>query len=474
MPKTIYTKRDIQALVDRGVRYLHTDDDVVVTMEARETAEKLGIELLHDTAVPAPALAAPDSTGLDLRRRARNLGAAWPRRTADPEIDLRLLRLGRLGRLRTEMRKLDCAAVILTDPINIRYATDARNMTPFHLRNPARTLFVPAEGPVILFEFAGCTHLAAGLETIDEVRPGVTASYAAAGPRVYEKAREWAEQMDDLLRRHAAGQRIGLERFHPAAVLALQEKGYRIMDAQEPIERARSIKHPEEIKAQMASLQAVERGVRRMRQALRPGLSENELWALLHRAVIEQDGEYIETRLLTSGTKTNPWFQETGPRRIETGELVALDTDVIGPFGYYADFSRTFYCGTGKPSAQQRSLYQRAVEQVQFNMALIRPGMTFREFAQKAWPIPDDYFANRYFLAVHGVGMTGEYPYILHQADLETSGYDGVIEPGMTLCVESYIGEEHGAEGVKFEEQVLVTEHGIEKMSQFPLEEQLM
>jgi Xaa-Pro aminopeptidase len=40
----------------------------------------------------------------------------------------------------------------------------------------------------------------------------------------------------------------------------------------------------------------------------------------------------------------------------------------------------------------------------------------------------------------------------------------------MTLCIESYIGAEGGREGVKLEEQVLVTETGIEPLSTFPLE----
>ncbi|MGH6887374.1 MAG: M24 family metallopeptidase, partial [Geminicoccales bacterium] len=107
-------------------------------------------------------------------------------------------------------------------------------------------------------------------------------------------------------------------------------------------------------------------------------------------------------------------------------------------------------------------------------MALIRPGMTFRELSEKAWPIPDDYLDNRYFVLAHGVGMTGEYPYILHACDFDAHGYDGVIEPGMTLCVESYIGAKNGREGVKLEQQVLVTETGIELLSHFPFDEALL
>ena len=94
------------------------------------------------------------------------------------DVDRVALRAWRLQRLRAEMRKRDVAACVLFDPVNIRYPTGARNMQVFHARNPARYLLVAAEGPVILYEFTGCTHPAAGLETISEVRPAITASFS--------------------------------------------------------------------------------------------------------------------------------------------------------------------------------------------------------------------------------------------------------------------------------------------------------
>lgn len=44
----------------------------------------------------------------------------------------------------------------------------------------------------------------------------------------------------------------------------------------------------------------------------------------------------------------------------------------------------------------------------------------------------------------------------------------------MTICVESYIGREGGAEGVKLEEQVLITQTGVEVLSRFPFEDALL
>ena len=52
--------------------------------------------------------------------------------------------------------------------------------------------------------------------------------------------------------------------------------------------------------------------------------------------------------------------------------------------------------------------------------------------------------------------------------DFDKKGYDGEVVPGMTLCVESFIGSDGGREGVKLEEQVIITETGVERMSTYP------
>jgi Xaa-Pro aminopeptidase len=75
---------------------------------------------------------------------------------------------------------------------------------------------------------------------------------------------------------------------------------------------------------------------------------------------------------------------------------------------------------------------------------------------------------------MHGVGMHGETPFIAHAMDFATYGREGVLQPGMVVSVESYIGEKGGREGVKLEEEVLVTEHGPELISHFPFEDDFL
>ncbi|GIZ47227.1 hypothetical protein CKM354_001032400 [Cercospora kikuchii] len=350
-------------------------------------------------------------------------------------IDLKAVRLYRLVRVREQMKKHGVDAVILSDPVNIRYATSTRNMQVFSMRNaPSRYLLLTADRSV-LFEFTSCEHLAKGYETVDEVRVAKTASFVAAGPNIAGRERLWTEEMGGLVKELVPeGATLGLERLNANVAIALKDLGFRIVDAQAAIEMAQT-------------------AVGKIRDAIRPGMTENELCA---------------------GPRTNPWFQESFSFKIGRNQLVALDTDVIECHGYFSDFSRTFHSGPDSPSPAQKELYIVAHEQVQHNISIIRPGMTFREYADQAWDIPQKYYANRYYLSAHGCGMSGEYPYLYHRGDFPDAGYDGVIEPGMVLCVESYIGEEGGTEGVKLEQQIVVTDTGTELLSEFPFEDSLL
>ena len=153
-------------------------------------------------------------------------------------------------------------------------------------------------------------------------------------------------------------------------------------------------------------------------------------------------------------------MQESSSRKIEAGDLLCFDTDLIGPNGYLADISRSWLVGEGRPTEEQRRLYATAHEQIEFNMALLKPGIGFRELMEKAWKMDDIYAPNRYAIIVHGAGLCDEYPTVPYPHDFAKTGYDGVIEENMVLCVESYIGAVGGTQGVKLEQQVLITPTG--------------
>ena len=395
----------------------------------------------------------------------------------DDGLDLDALRSYRYARVQEQLRANDCAAVLLNDPINIRYATDTRNMTVWLLHNPGRYCLVPAEGGAILFDYPNrnCLALAPQTSQISEVRLATAYGYQFVAEHADRVCRQWAAEIRaavSALVGHGAD-RLAIDRADLEGVDALRAEGFHLVEGQRLLEVARSVKSVEEIECMRRSLAVADIGMQRMRDALRPGLTENELWAELHHANIAHGGEWIETRLLSSGPRTNPWFQEASARVIAEGDLVSFDTDMVGPYGYCSDVSRTFYCGSAQPSRAQRSLYALAVEQVEYNRALLRPGLGFREFVERAWPIPARFNDQNYGCIAHGVGLVDEWPGIGCDATDPTQ-MDGVFVPGMTICVESYIGEVGGTEGVKMEQQVLITETGHEVLSLFPLESGLL
>jgi len=386
------------------------------------------------------------------------------------EIDRRKLRLDRLAKIRAELIALDYGAALLSDPMNIRYATDTHTFNVWTLHAPGRYVFVPVDGPVVLFEFGTCMYLATDLDSVDEVRKSTPWFYFLAGPRTMEKAELWSRDIIELMRQYGGGdQRLAVDRCEPWGARHLTDAGIQLFDAQEPLEVARMIKTPQEIQAMQLSMDVCDVGADRIRQALQPGLTENELWAMLHETNIAHDGEWIECRLLVSGPRTNPWFQEAGNRKVEAGELVAFDSDMVGPLGYLADISRTLVCPGKAPTAEQRKLYDIAQEQILTNIDLIKPGLSFKEFGERCWPVPEDYVPNRYMMMIHGAGLVDEFPTVAYAADYADWGYDGYFQENMVVCVESYIGAVGGGQGVKLEQQVLITSGGAVPMSSDPI-----
>lgn len=406
--------------------------------------------------------------------------AAWktpPMQLTDTEglIDVPRMRRYRQNRLRAQMKAHGIAAVILTDPLSIRYATGVRNCTLFQMHIHAGYLFLPAEGPVIYFDSEPGRETGAQLETIDEIRDDLLPlSYMFAGYRHQEWCNKWAAQIKALVHEHCGGEtRIGVERTAPLPHMALEQAGLTLVDAGEALAHARKIKSPEEILCMNQTIAVAEDGMTRMRNSLVNGITEQELWSHMWAANIEGGGEWIDYRLLASGERTNPWQQEASSRTIRAGDLVVFDCGMVGPWSYGADISRAYHCGPGRPTDEQCRLYQYAHNEVMHNGALLRPGISFNELIDQRYRQPDGYNDQTYPCMMHGLGMADEYPVIYYPADAQFH-YDGELEPGMVICVESYVGKLGGHEGVKLEDQYLITETGAICLSRYPFEDALL
>ena len=387
----------------------------------------------------------------------------------------RQLDFGRIARLKQKLVEYDCAAGLFYDPVNIRYATGTTNMQVYSLHNPCRYVFVAAEGPTILFEYAGCEFMVEGRAAVDEVRIAKTWYHFVSGPRVAEFADVWASEIIDLMKSYGGDNlRLAVDRIDPLGVDLLRKAQIVLTDGYEVAHMARMVKTPHEIDAIKQSVAVCQEAIRRMIVQTKPGMTETAIWSILHQTNIEFGGDWIETRLLTSGPRTNPWYQEASDRKVETGDIVCLDSDMIGPHGYGADISRSWTVGEDRPNDDQRRLYNLAYEQVSRNVELFQPGRSFYEIADLAWRMPEQYRALEQPAIAHGSGLCNEFPLVIHSDKVKAIGHDGIIEPGMIICVESYAGAQGEREGIKLEEQILVTESGPKILSDMEFEEELL
>ena len=390
------------------------------------------------------------------------------KRLREDEINFDKLRLYRLDRVRKELIKNNLEACILFDPVNVRYALDTVNMSVYNMHNLTRYCFVPVNGPTILYEYFNCEILSKHLNLINEIRPAITWDYFSNGDQANIQLSKWVNEVKDLSNSYFKSKTIAIDVLNGPAVTALNKEGIKVVDAKFILEQARVIKSHDEIICMKAAIEVAEKGVSKMRSELKPGMTEDELWSILHKTNIENGGEWIECRILSSGQRTNPWMQESSNKVIQHGEIVAFDTDMVGPYGYCADISRAFVVGN-KFNDSQKKLYGMALDQINHNSRLIKDGVSFKEFTEKSWVLPEDYYPNRYSVMVHGIGMCDEWPAIRYPND--GGDRSGTFFKNMTITVESYIGKVGGKEGVKLEQQYLVAENGLELMSHHPLED---
>jgi len=204
-----------------------------------------------------------------------------------PIPNLAAMRQFRHTRLVEQINKRDLAGVLVFDPLNIRYATDSTSMQLWNTHNPFRACLVCADGHMVLFDYKNSLFLADFNPLVKETRSGASMFYFSSGDQGDELASEFMGQVKDILDEHVPGNKhLAIDKIMPRGLRAFEAAA--IMEAE-----------------------------------TKPGMTEDDVWAHMHAENIRRGGEWIETRLLASGPRTNPWFQECGPRIIQDNEIYA-------------------------------------------------------------------------------------------------------------------------------------------------------
>jgi len=333
--------------------------------------------------------------------------------------------------------------ILMFDPLNIRYATDSTNMQLWNTHNAFRACLVCADGYMVVWDYKNAMFLSKFNQLVNEQRSGAEDKVMIHGLR------------------------------------ALEAQGFDVIPGEELTEKARSIKGPDEILAMRCASVSCEIACAEMEKAARNGvpqgnMSEDDIWAVLHAENIRRGGEWIETRLLSSGPRTNPWFQECGLRIVQNNEIVAFDTDLVGAYGICIDISRTWWIGDEKPRADMIEAMKIGVEHIETNMQMLKPGVNIQDLSRNCHPLPAQYQNLKYGCMMHGVGLCDEWPLVAYPDQMVDGAFDYELQAGMTLCVEALISPEGGDFSIKLEDQVLITEDGFENLTKYPHDPRLM
>ena len=389
--------------------------------------------------------------------------------------NLTRMREYRWQRLTQHIVDRDWGGLLMFDPLNIRYATDSTNMQLWNTHNPFRAVLLCADGYMVIWDYKNSPFLSSFNSLIKEQRSGADLFYFDRGDKIDVAADLFSLEITELIMEHGGrNMNLGLDKGMIHGIRALEAQGFEIMDGEECTEKCRSIKGPDEILAMKCASHSCELSIHEMQNKISIGMSEDAIWAELHKSNIARGGEWIETRLLTTGPRTNPWFQECGPRQLQNNEILAFDTDLIGCYGFCIDVSRTWWIGNEKPRADMVYAMQHAHEHIMTNMEMLKPDTPFRDLTFNGHQLDSQYDKGKYSCRFHGVGLCDEWPLISYSDNFIDGAFDYKLKAGMVLCVEALVSPEKGDFSIKLEDQVLVTEDGFENITQFPFCPHLM
>ena len=382
----------------------------------------------------------------------------------------------RWKRLTDHIVKRGYGGLLLFDPLNIRYATDSTNMQLWNTHNPFRAVLLCSDGYMVIWDYKNSPFLSEFNPLVKEQRSGADFFYFDRGDKIDIAADKFSNEVRTLIAEHSQkNMRLAVDKIMLHGLRSLEAQGFEIMEGEEVTEKCRSVKGEDEILAMRCASAACENAVAIMEKQARSEVpkgntSEDDIWAILHAENIKRGGEWIETRLLASGPRTNPWFQECGPRIVQNNEIVAFDTDLVGSYGICVDISRTWWIGDRSPRPDMVYAMQHAYEHIATNMELLGPGVHMSELTFNSHKLDANFQKGKYGCLMHGVGLCDEWPLIAYPDKFVEGAYDYVLEPGMVLCVEALVSPENGDFSIKLEDQVLVTESGYENLTKYPFD----
>jgi Xaa-Pro aminopeptidase len=395
----------------------------------------------------------------------------------EQRVDYGRLRKERLQRAQKQINEDGLGAVVTWDDANIRYLTSYYVTTPIR-KLEAQFAFCPRNGE---------PHMVGGAtrEEAERRMPWMHGRFhAAVGLAVPAAATP-----DDSVLNKVVDKIISLMVEHgvekePLAIdgtvlsylysEAFKKKGIKVVHGKPTMDKARMIKTQDEIDLMRITCANSERAFAAIVDAIRPGVRECDLVAIGLKALYEEADDHTEDLVCCSGYHTNPYDWSFTDKPLRPGDLVYIDVDGASYQGYKSCVYRTFCCG--KATQEQKDLYEECRSYLYDGMSVIKDGATDYDVLAK-WPdSPEHWGFDNWndigpYAIGHGLGLSLHDRPFFNQQNKHAGMKPQKLQEGMCIAVEFYSGKKGGKDGVRLEENILVTKDGYELLSLWPIQE---
>ena len=395
----------------------------------------------------------------------------------EARVDYDRLRSDRARKAKAQINADGLGALLTWDEANIRYLTSYYVTTPMRA-SEVQAAFCARNGEPHLFGGGTPSETKRRMPWMaDRVHPSL------GGPRLTAKDADdfmvtvIVDAIARLMAEHGVQKEpLGLDGTTLQMLFAdaFRKKGIEVVHGKPTMDEARLIKTEDEIALMRITCANSETAFAAIADAIRPGVRECDLVAIGIKALYEEGDDHTEDLVCCSGYNTNPYGWSFTDKPIRPGDLIYIDVDGASYQGYKSCVYRTFCCG--KATQEQKDLYEECRAMLYAGMNAVRDGATDYDVVEK-WPDSPSYWGYESWNEVapyaigHGLGLTlHDRPFISMVKKLV--GYPPTtLKAGMVLALETYAGHQGGADGVRLEENILVTEHGYELFTRWPVDE---
>lgn len=263
------------------------------------------------------------------------------------------------------------------------------------------------------------------------------------------------------------GQRMAMTRSEVDQLQTLLP-GASFEDGASALWDARTIKSPAEQDALRFACAATDKAFSRAFQELRPGITEKELAGIIMSELVLETHEKPGFVMIRSGqAKYGMVNVEPFERVIEPGDIVVIDIGANYK-DYWSDFMR-MAC-IGEPSSDQMRFFDAELASQLAGVDALRPGVPLGAVFDACFDTLIDHGLAEHVPGMervgHGIGLD------VHEPPSIARGAKEVAEPGMVVAVEPIFWDlpDHKIGNFAIEDNILVTEDGIEILSKTPKE----